>query len=156
MLYGTTDAINMPNILGSMFSISSTQHRLLLASPRQERIKKLQATVMAKKEKKSLKKRTSEFDWLRLCYVSYQLASSSIAAEEESSEQEVKKSHLSRLSVKHVSLDQVQPKKISQRNMTLFGCIEYIRSTRNGDGEVSSLMSLWRLGKVANLTRFSK
>ena len=77
---------------------------------RQERIKKLEAIYSdgccgVKLEKMTLKKKVNFWIWLAtpMLYVSYLYYS------KESSQSQ--KSHLSRLSMKHVSLDQVQPKK---------------------------------------------
>ena len=98
-----------------MISISSAILHSIIIIPityvkRQERIKKLEAIYSddccgVKLEKMTLKKKVNFWIWLAtpMLYVSYLYYS------KESSQSQ--KSHLSRLSVKHVSLDQVQPKK---------------------------------------------
>ena len=98
-----------------MISISSAILHSIIIIPityvkRQERIKKLEAIVCwllwCKSRKKwHWRKKVNFWIWLAtpMLYVSYLYYS------KESSQSQ--KSHLSRLSVKHVSLDQVQPKK---------------------------------------------
>ena len=99
-----------------MISISSAILHSIIIIPityvkRQERIKKLEAIYSdgccgVKLEKNDIEEKKVNF-WIWLAtpmlYVSYLYYS------KESSQSQ--KSHLSRLSVKHVSLDQVQPKK---------------------------------------------
>ena len=99
-----------------MISISSAILPSIIIIPityvkRQERIKKLEAIYSdgccgVKLEKNDIEEKKVNF-WIWLAtpmlYVSYLYYS------KESSQSQ--KSHLSRLSVKHVSLDQVQPKK---------------------------------------------